>query len=78
MDCGEKLYEKWINNKPCLEADVSQCTGHLYLQLMNTEPAQKQVSTILPPPTVQVTLENCSPVYSSSTSICEFGADHWC
>ena len=71
VDCGEKLYEKWIKNKPCLEADASQCTGHLYLQLMNTEPAQKKVSTILPPPTVQVTLENCSPVYSSSTSICD-------
>jgi hypothetical protein len=71
VDCGQDLYEKWINNKPCLEADVNQCKGLLYLQLMNSEPAQKQVSTILPPPTVQVTLENCNPVYSSSTSICD-------
>jgi hypothetical protein len=71
VDCGESLYEKWLKNKPCLEANVDQCTGHLYLQLMNSEPAQKQVSTILPPPTVQVSLENCNPVYSSSTSICD-------
>jgi hypothetical protein len=27
---------------------------------------------MLPPPIVQVTLENCSPVHTSSTSICEF------
>ncbi len=70
-DCGEDLYNKWIKNKPCLEADVNQCKGYLYLQLMNSEPAQKQVSTILPPATVQVSLENCNPVYSSSTSICD-------
>ncbi|MGE5374988.1 MAG: hypothetical protein ACM3XO_08005 [Bacteroidota bacterium] len=71
VDCGARLYQKWIKNQPCLEADVNRCVGKLYLQLMNSEPAQKQVSTILPPPTVQVTLENCNPVYSSSTSICD-------
>jgi hypothetical protein len=38
---------------------------------MGSEPAQKQVSTKLPPPIVQVSLENCRPVYSSSTSICD-------
>jgi hypothetical protein len=40
---------------------------------VDQKPAQKEVSTKLPPPIVQVTLENCSPVYTSSTSICEFG-----
>jgi len=70
VDCGEEIYQKWVDQKPCLETDISLCHG-FYLQLMNTEPAQKQVSTILPPPTVQVSLENCSPVYSSSTSICD-------
>jgi hypothetical protein len=70
VDCGEELYQKWVDQKPCLETDVTLCKG-FYVQLMNSEPAQKQVSTILPPPTVQVSLENCSPVYSSSTSICD-------
>jgi hypothetical protein len=70
VDCGQDLYEKWVDQKPCLELDVTQCKG-FYVQLMGSEPAQKQVSTILPPPTVQVTLENCNPVYTSSTSICE-------
>ena len=69
IDCGEDLYEKWINQEPCNEIDVRQCQG-LYFHLVDTKPAQKEVSTLLPPPTVQVTLENCDPVYTSSTSIC--------
>ena len=72
VDCGKTIYDKWVNQKPCTEVDVSQCKG-FYLLLMGSEPAQKQVSTILPPPLVQVTLENCDPVYSSSTSICQDG-----
>jgi hypothetical protein len=68
VDCGENLYEKWLKQKPCQEVNASLCTG-LYLHLVKTEPAQKEVSTKLPPPTVQAALENCAPVYSSSTSI---------
>ncbi|HET9910637.1 MAG TPA: hypothetical protein VFQ13_02045 [Anaerolineales bacterium] len=70
IDCGEDLYEKWIKQKPCNLHDVDLCKG-FYLHLAGTEPAQKEVSTKLPPPSVQVTLENCDPVYTSSTSICD-------
>ena len=70
VDCGEDIYEKWIEQQPCLEFDVSLCKGFFLVQV-GSKPAQKQVSTKLPPPIVQVTLENCNPVYSSSTSICE-------
>ncbi len=71
IDCGQTIYDRWIKQKPCLEVDVSLCKG-FYLLQVGSEPAQKQVSTQLPPPLVQVTLENCNPVFSSSTSICEF------
>jgi len=70
IDCGQDLYEKWIKQKPCGEKDVAECKG-FYLFLANSEPAQKEVSAKLPPPTGQVTLENCDPVYTSSTSICD-------
>ncbi len=70
VDCGEDLYEKWIKQKPCDQHDVALCKG-FYLYLADSEPAQKEVSTKLPPPSVQVTLENCDPVYTSSTSICD-------
>lgn len=70
VDCGEDLYEEWIEQKPCQEIDVNSCQG-LYLHLVDTKPAQKEIASPLPPPTVQVTLENCDPVYTSSTSICD-------
>jgi len=70
-DCTEDDYEDWIEQKPCHEHDVSLCKGN-YLVLIDSEPAQKEISTKLPPPIVQVTLENCNPVFTSSTSICEF------
>jgi hypothetical protein len=71
IDCGEEIYEEWITQAPCQEFDVRLCEG-FYVFLADTEPAQKVISTQLPPPVVQVTVENCRPVYSSSTSICEF------
>jgi len=70
VDCGQDLYAKWLKQKPCQEVDVTLCKG-FYLFLADTKPAQKEVSTKLPSPIVQVTLENCDPVYTSSTSICE-------
>lgn len=71
VDCGQDLYQRWVEQRPCTDRDVTLCKG-FYVYLVDSEPAQKQISTALPPPTVQVTLENCSPVYSSSTSICEY------
>ena len=70
VDCGEDIYDEWINQKPCLSGDVRLCEG-FYLQLAGTKPAQKEVAVPLPPATVQVTLENCDPVYTSSTNICD-------
>jgi len=71
VDCGEDIYDKWVDQKPCLEFDISLCKG-FYVVLVDSQPAQKQISTKLPPPTMQVSLENCNPVFTSSTSICEF------
>jgi hypothetical protein len=71
IDCGVDIYEEWIEQAPCREFDVRLCEG-FYIFLADSKPAQKVVSTQLPPPIVQVTVENCRPVYSSSTSICEF------
>jgi hypothetical protein len=69
-NCTQDDYDDWIAQTPCREFDVTLCKGN-YLVLIKSEPAQKEISTKLPPPIVQVTLENCNPVYTSSTSICE-------
>lgn len=70
VDCGQTIYDKWLVQQPCREFDTSQCSGY-YVVLVMQEPAQKQISTKLQAPIVQVSLENCNPVYTSSTSICE-------
>lgn len=70
-DCGEDIYDDWINQKPCREHDIKLCQG-FYVVQVDSQPATREISTLLPPPLVEVTLENCSPVYTSSTSICEF------
>jgi len=70
VDCGETIYDKWVEQKPCTENNINLCAG-FYLVLISSEPAQKQISSKLQSPIVQVTLENCSPVYTSSTNICE-------
>jgi len=70
VDCGETIYDKWVEQKPCTESNINLCAG-FYLVLISSEPAQKQISSKLQAPIVQVTLENCSPVYTSSTNICE-------
>lgn len=70
VDCGEDIYEEWVTQQPCREFDVNLCKG-FYVVLIDKQPAQKQISTKLQAPIVQVSLENCNPVYTSSTSICE-------
>ncbi len=69
-NCEKKDYQNWLQQKPCHEHDAALCKGS-YLMLIDSQPAQKEIATKLPPPLVQITLENCDPVYTSSTSICE-------
>ncbi|MCC6498671.1 MAG: hypothetical protein IT313_00240 [Anaerolineales bacterium] len=69
-DCAKDDFDDWVKQKPCREYDVNLCIGN-YLVLVDSQPAQKEISTKLPPPIVQMALENCNPVYTSSTSICE-------
>jgi len=68
IECGETLYDKWVNQQPC--TDINQCNGY-YMVLINSHPEQKEISTKLQPAIVQATLENCNPIYTSFTSICE-------
>ena len=70
VDCGEDLYTIWVEQKPCSEFDVTLCDG-VYFVLVDSQPAQKEISTKLPAPVVKVEIENCEPVYTSSTNICE-------
>jgi hypothetical protein len=70
VDCGQDIYETWVKQEPCQELDTRLCKG-FYVVMIGSEPATKEISTKLAPPVVQVTLENCDPVYTASTNICE-------
>lgn len=70
IDCDETVYDTWVEQKPCTELDTKLCKG-FYAVLVGKEAAKKDISTKLAAPIIQVSLENCSPVYTSSTNICE-------
>src|SRR5215208_3532094 len=51
VDCGEEIYDKWVNQKLCTEPNVKNCKG-FFVTLVDSKPAQKEISTMLPPATV--------------------------
>src|SRR5215207_1384877 len=36
VDCGEDIYEKWVDQKPCTEFDVKNCKG-FYVFLVDSK-----------------------------------------
>ncbi|MBP1693663.1 MAG: uncharacterized protein H6Q37_1546, partial [Chloroflexi bacterium] len=63
--CGGVYYQVWLNTPPCPQAadpkkNITNCVG-LYLHLVSTRPAQREVTVDLPPPTVLLTLDGCTP-----------------
>lgn len=70
-DCGEEIYNTWISQKPCLRnSRENPCEG-FYVYLIGSKPAQKEIAMQLAPATAWISLENCQPVISTSTNICE-------
>jgi len=63
--CGANLQAQWLNTPPCKpilkgRSDTSSCDG-LYLLPVSYRPKERQIQITLPPATVWVTLEGCSP-----------------
>jgi hypothetical protein len=59
--CGQSLYDRWKEHStPCDNDKINECKG-FYLILVKTKPSQKEVSVILPPPEVFVSVEDCNP-----------------
>ncbi len=67
QNCDQDVYNKWKAQKPCIGND---CTGY-YVYLVQKHQSQREMTVKLPPATVMLSLENCTPVTSSSTNICE-------
>ncbi len=69
-NCGEEIYDEWIVQPPCTFKDKRKCEGY-YLHLISQEKKTKQMPMELPQATAWISLEDCQPVLSASTNICE-------
>lgn len=70
-DCGVKVYQGWLDQDPCLTPRTEYCQG-FYLYLVESEPAQREIAVALPAPTAWVALEECEPISTASTNLCEY------
>ncbi|MCE9644374.1 MAG: hypothetical protein K8S20_00120 [Chloroflexi bacterium] len=69
-DCGETIYNKWLTQKPCFTSQKYTCEGY-YISLLKSSPAEKEVAMQLAPASAWISLDDCEPVLSTSTNICE-------
>ncbi len=70
-NCGNNIYLTFKKQPSCEPlVDRRECVGY-YLVLVNTTQSQKQVTVLLPPPEVWLSLEGCDPVTRLGTNICE-------
>ena len=62
--CGEEIYQEWNNTETCTQIeqgqDSSNCEG-VYLQLVGTSPATKEIELELPSAEIWISLEGCIP-----------------
>ncbi|MFN8412825.1 MAG: hypothetical protein U0Z26_10590 [Anaerolineales bacterium] len=69
-DCGETIYKTWITQPPCVSPKQYLCKGY-YVVLIDSAPKEKEVGMQLAPATAWISLEDCEPVPSVSTNVCE-------
>jgi hypothetical protein len=68
--CGASIYNKWLTQKPCFTKETYTCDGY-FISLAGSSPAEKEVAMQLAPASAWISLEDCEPVLSTSTNICE-------
>lgn len=69
-DCGEKIYDTWMTQPNCDIKDVKNCKGY-YALLIDSQAKEKEIALELPAASAWISLEDCEPVFSTSTNICE-------
>ncbi|MBK7451066.1 MAG: hypothetical protein IPJ47_17330 [Anaerolineales bacterium] len=69
-DCGTIIYRNWISQPLCNLNNAANCEGY-FARLSTTRPKQKEIAMQLPAASAWITLEDCEPVFSTSTNICE-------
>jgi hypothetical protein len=70
-DCGQRIYEEWITQKPCATSSKRDACDGYYIHLIDSRPAQKEIITPLAPASAWISVEGCEPVTRTSTNVCE-------
>jgi hypothetical protein len=69
-DCGKTIYNTWIVQDPCIAQNKRTCKGY-YIFPTDSYMEEKEVPLDLEPASAWISLEDCEPVLSTSTNICE-------
>ncbi len=69
-DCGQAIYTTWITQPPCPIREYKTCVGYYAVQV-GSEKKEKEISMQLAPASAWISIEDCEPVLSTSTNICE-------
>ncbi|MCK7519819.1 MAG: hypothetical protein MZV64_19865 [Ignavibacteriales bacterium] len=76
VDCGEDVYDEWVTQEACAVSTWTSARASI-LCWWTSNPHKRRSPTKLQAPIVQVTLENCNPVHTSSTRHLRVGAGAW-
>lgn len=71
IDCGEDIHDVWFSQELCTESKYIDCDGY-YIYQVNAVPSQREVVIELPAAEAWIDLEDCSPLSTTATNICEF------
>lgn len=69
-DCGETIYKTWMTQPLCNIYEVKNCIGY-YALLIDSQQKEKEIAVKLPAASAWISLEDCEPVFSVGTNICE-------
>ncbi|MFL7869843.1 MAG: hypothetical protein AB8I58_13505 [Anaerolineales bacterium] len=70
VNCGEDIYDEWVDQELCTETKYKHCDGYYFFEA-DAEPAQREVAVELPAAEAWVNLEDCSPLSTIATNLCE-------
>jgi hypothetical protein len=70
-ECGEDIAEEWFEQDLCTDNKYKDCEGY-YFYLLSAVPSQREVTVELPAVKAWVNLEECSPIVTIATNLCEF------
>jgi len=68
--CGEDIFDEWFDQELCTEGNYKDCEGYYFYQISSV-PTQREVAVELPAAKAWVDLEDCSPLTTISTNLCE-------